>query len=252
MNSYSQTKSRFDSRDVASHYPASFGRTFRERREVTCLLRALQYVPAGSSVLDLPCGTGRLLSALVTSKFRVTAADVSAHMLRQAEKNWQRERANSPDPTSEIEFRQSDAIQTGFPDAHFDAVVCHRLVHHLAEPHFRVAVLRELRRISKGPLIVSFFNSFALNALKSKLKRLRRRTKPTYRFPIRLSVFARDIEESGLRIISSHPVLWGISPLWYLVLSQTGSKLVQGDTVGGELARPGEAAADRKPACTPV
>ena len=38
--------------------------------------------------------------------------------------------------------------------------MCNRLLHHFAEPDVRIGVLRELARVSRGPVIVSFSNTF--------------------------------------------------------------------------------------------
>jgi 2-polyprenyl-3-methyl-5-hydroxy-6-metoxy-1,4-benzoquinol methylase len=215
---------RFDSADVASRYPAAYERSFRAAREVRSIKACLSHVAAGSRVLDLPCGTGRLLPLLVEAGFQVTAADSSAHMLERAQAAWQSRHGTPGGSAPSIEFKQCDVMHTGFADAAFGGVVCNRLFHHFAEPATRVAALQELRRISHGPLIVSFFNSFALDAVRFKLKHKLRGTVPSDRIPIPLDEFSQDIDASGLTIITSHAVMWGLSPMWHLVLGPRGER----------------------------
>lgn len=211
--SYRRTITRFSSSLVAKAYPRDYGISFRQWREAACIRRTLRFLPAKSKVLDLPCGTGRLLPLLGEAGFQITAADVSPHALAIAQSRWHTQASLS----HRIEFTVREALDTGFEDQTFDGIICNRLFHHFNEPETRVAVLSELRRICRGPLVVSFFNSFALDALKFRLKHRVRRTKPKDRIPIPLRRFQSEVEEAGLRILARFAVLWGLSPLWYLV-----------------------------------
>ena len=214
--SHQRTARRFDSVRVAAKYPARDGDTFRERRERACLLSAMRRVAPGSSVLDLPCGTGRLIPLLVGCGFQVTAADVSPHMVEAAKKNWHSS-GGDPDRTDRVRFEVRDVMATGYAERQFDAVFCNRLFHHFNDSQTRVAALCELRRIARGPVVVSFFNSFALDAVRFRLRHFLRGSVPTDRIPIRLETFAADVTAAGLTITATIPVLWGLSPMWYIV-----------------------------------
>ena len=215
--SHQQTLVRFDSPVVAAKYPAEYGNSLREQREKRCLVQALDQVAPGSAVLDLPCGTGRLTRLLVKAGMDVTGADGSLHMIELAKKNWQALRTNRSELDRDVCFEVRDVMKTGYANREFDAVFCNRLFHHFHESMTRIAALTELRRISRGPVVVSFFNSFALDAVKFRLKHLLRGTVPTDRIPISLRTFADDVRTAGLEITSTLPVLWGLSPMWYLI-----------------------------------
>ena len=215
--SHRRTVGRFDSAQVAANYPAEYGTSFRERREQTCLLRALKSIAPGSHVLDLPCGTGRLTRLLVEGGMQVTGADSSPHMVEQAGQNWQNIRARNPDIADSARFEVRDVMNTGYPDRQFDAVFCNRLFHHFNESETRVAALCELRRIARGPIVVSFFNTFALDAIRFRLKYLIRGTEPKDRIPSPMRVFAGDVAIAGLEITATIPVMWGVSPMWFIV-----------------------------------
>ncbi len=134
---------RFDSRSKAAEYGRSLSGTATHRREERCVRRALGVLPPGARVLDLPCGTGRLVPLLLTMGFRVTAADRSQHMLAAARKA----QAGVARRPAGLEFEFADVLDTGFPDDAFDGVLCNRLIHHFREAEARRAALRELRRI---------------------------------------------------------------------------------------------------------
>jgi hypothetical protein len=110
-----------------------------------------------------------------------------------------------------------DVMQTGYPDGYFDAVVCNRLFHHFRESETRIRALSELRRVSRGPVVVSFFNAFALGAVRFQLRHALRRTVPLDRVPIPAWHFLNDVRRAGLTPVAMHAVMWGISPLWHVV-----------------------------------
>ena len=71
---------------VADEYDARRFRTFmqrwKQRRDETLLLELLRAAGGVHTVLDLPCGTGRMLPALERGGYRVAGGDISAAMLR--------------------------------------------------------------------------------------------------------------------------------------------------------------------------
>lgn len=215
--SHERTIDRFDSPVVAAKYPTAYGNSFRDRREKACLEKALQGIPKGSRILDLPCGAGRLTRLLVEAGMQVTGADSSPHMVEHAQQNWRNLCAKSPSYDHAVRFEVRDVMDTGYGDGEFDAVFCNRLFHHFNDAATRVEALKELRRISKTAVVVSFFNSFALDAVRFRLKYWLRRTKPLDRIPIPLDDFATDVHAAGMEIDSTIPVLWGVSPMWYVV-----------------------------------
>lgn len=95
-----------------------------------------------------------------------------------------------------------------------DAIFCNRLLHHFAQPETRRAALTELGRIARGPLVVSFFNSFALDALVRRLRKqrgIRKRHGVDPRSAVPLRTFAADAAAAGLRIDAKIPARWGVS-----------------------------------------
>jgi SAM-dependent methyltransferase len=187
------------------------------RREYRSICRALSGVPSGSAVLDISCGSGRWLSALARRGDRVTCADSSQHALAGASSHWREivraGKLTPPEPT----FVLSTLPQTSFPDRHFDAVICTGHFDRLGTSDLRIEALRELRRISRGPVVVSFCNAFSLDALQLGLGRKRSSAGYRDRVPVPVWSFLNDLRRAGLNPIDRHAVLWGISSLWHLV-----------------------------------
>jgi len=215
--SHRRTIERFSQEQVAEKYPSAFGSSLRGRLEERSILRALKNLSSGDSILDLPCGTGRLTPLLLRRGLRITGADCSPPMVQQARENWLALRSKYPDSNARVAFEVRDVMETGFADGQFDAVICHRLFHHFNESETRVRALTELGRICSGPLIVSFFNSFAIDAVRFRLRHRLRGTIPRDRIPIPMPVFLDDVARAGLEIQQTVPVLWGVSPLWIVV-----------------------------------
>jgi ubiquinone/menaquinone biosynthesis C-methylase UbiE len=97
-------------------------------------------VPAGTSVLDIPCGGGFALRGLRPGQaVRYVAADISPYMLQQA-----RAEARRREVQDAIEFVEADVTALQFPDASFELCVTYNGLHCLPDPR---AALGELARV---------------------------------------------------------------------------------------------------------
>jgi ubiquinone/menaquinone biosynthesis C-methylase UbiE len=98
--------------------------------------------PAGTSMLDIPCGGGFALRVLRPGQpVRYIAADISPHMLERAREVAHRMRAQDA-----IEFVEADVTALQFDDASFDLCVTYNGLHCLPDPR---AALAELTRVLK-------------------------------------------------------------------------------------------------------
>jgi 2-polyprenyl-3-methyl-5-hydroxy-6-metoxy-1,4-benzoquinol methylase len=211
---------RFSRKSKAAKYPSEYSNRWRDRREKACIEECLRSIPAGSRVLDLPCGTGRLTRLLVSRGYRVTAADAAEAMLARARENYRTYQQQQGDRAPNVPFEVRDVLATGFDTDQFDGITCIRLLHHFDDVETRRRALQELRRICRGPIVVSFLNSFALDRFSSWIKlRLQGRTKLS-QFPIPFRTFAADVASAGLKIDKKIAAHWGISSRWFLVLSR--------------------------------
>jgi len=138
---------------------SSARRAQRDPRAIDSLLRRHLRAPSAASraqplVLDAPCGTGRMQTALAAHG-RVLGLDASASMLKELP-------APAPRVLGLVE-------RLPFADASFDAVVCVRLLHHLHSERELEAVLSELVRVSRDLVLASFWDSSAWPSWRARL-----------------------------------------------------------------------------------
>lgn len=222
-DAYLNTRNRFNNEVAARDYVAKKNTptNARNRRELACIEAALEGLPASSMVLDLPCGSGRLEPMLLKRGFKVVAADYSLPMIEAARAWYARCVPGASRSSEATTFERQDIMNTSYPDDYFDVVICNRLLHHYPESETRRSVLVELRRICRGRLIVSYYDSFALSALKFHLRNRIRGIRPVDRIPISARAFCQDYESVGLRCTRRFPVRFGLSPQTYLALTRS-------------------------------
>lgn len=105
-------------------------------------VRLLDYVqlPASATVLELGCGTGKLLNRIAQSwpKVHGFGIDLSSEMIAQAQaKTQERDR---------LQFLQADVIELPFEAATFEAAFCAMSFLHYPDP---VGALRAIARVLK-------------------------------------------------------------------------------------------------------
>lgn len=209
--------SRFQHAGVATRYPAAYRRgSKRDHREQLAIERCLTLLPRPGHVLDFPCGTGRLFQLLLKAGFQVSAADASEAMISEVQARM----LHDADWGGVKAVYHRNVFGSGFESGVFDAVVCNRLFHHLLERHERVTAMRELARISKGPVVLSFYNSFSISMTWRRLKKWVQGKSVTDRAPVSLNQLRSEADEAGLKVVYKTAVRWGVSAHWYLVLDK--------------------------------
>jgi SAM-dependent methyltransferase len=152
----------------------------RERRERRAFERLLSHLDEGPQ-LDAPCGAGRL-GASLAKRGRVVGLDGSAPMLAAAK-----------DRPGYAALVLGDAFRLPFADGAFAGAACVRLLHHLRTDDRR-RVLLELRRVTRGPFVVSFYDAATFQAWRAKAKRAAKGS----RKPVAKEEFLADLAAAGL------------------------------------------------------
>lgn len=196
---------QFDTPEQAARYSSEFN-TRRQQRSRQAILRALADLPEHAHILDLPCGTGRLMGLLVDQGFHYTGADASPHMVEAAQ-------AKARELGASVELAVEDVMQLSYPDACFDATIVNRLFHHYTRSSTRIAALKELRRVTKGPVFVFFLNTWTVRGLLFHFRH--RNDDPPERTPITLAEFRENGRAAGLELTRTFPTRGRFNKEWY-------------------------------------
>ena len=130
----------------------------RERALLTSYFRRIGHV---GSLLDLPCGHGRLSDFLKSQCDTLVEGDWSHTMVGLNLRDHGQDHRH---------YVRASALEIPFPDRTFDVVVSFRLSHHLETQELRERHLRELFRVSKKHVIVTWFSA---TSLKNILRQVR-------------------------------------------------------------------------------
>jgi SAM-dependent methyltransferase len=185
-------------RDVAraEEYNAAYAEQFLKRastaREFAILRRLLGSQERSRLLLELPCGGGRLSGVIAPFADLIVEADIAQGQVLYG-------RRNSRLATPQI-WMTASAFHIPFRDETFDGTACIRLCHHLPTPAERERLMRELLRVSKRFVIMTFFDH---HSIKNWLRRMRRPLdgKPP-KMTMTVHEVARIAAENGARLVA--------------------------------------------------
>lgn len=181
-------------RQEASNYDAirfsSYKGRMYDNLQKNIIKKIVKALPRGLSVLDLPCGTGRVSEVITRFTPNLVCADISEDMLDVARRKL------APHNTN-IVYRVIDAEKIEFPDSSFDLVTTIKLMH-LIPYDVQARVLREVVRVSKRWIIVTYAYSGWLSWVKDYVFRKKYdKTNPSSDHPRRVADVIREAESIG-------------------------------------------------------
>ncbi|MEC7584995.1 MAG: class I SAM-dependent methyltransferase [Planctomycetota bacterium] len=140
----------------------------------------------GETVLDIPCGAGRLTPFLHARGHRVLWADGALAMLREARAH------HGPVPALRMH-----ALALPLRDNSVDGVVQFRFLHHLPRKAAKTAVT-EACRVARRFVVFSFFHPCSTHHLRRRSRDLWRRRAPT-RFALTLGQIENWCQKNGFQ-----------------------------------------------------
>ena len=172
--------------------------------ELGLIDKALKYarILPPMRILDVPCGTGRLCLRLLKRGYSIVGADISSEMVRYTNNRIKKEGFSDKGYAT-----AGDAENLQFADNSFDAVISLRLLGH-TPPDSRMAILRELKRISKKFLILAYYHKDCLQYL---LRRQQRKRRGIGWHPATCKQIEDELRTAGLGKVRYFPVCLGIS-----------------------------------------
>lgn len=151
--------------DIATGYDAKRENSPKHIVEQAVIENMLSDLPAGSTILDCPVGTGRFLDFYKSKGFQFVGADLSGDMLVQSalklipQAEVERWVAASNSQNAILPLRvgnnvlvNGDIRKIGLADKSVDAAVMVRLTRWLSPEDCQVA-MRELMRVTKGRIV---------------------------------------------------------------------------------------------------
>jgi len=170
----------------------------RERACVRGYLQRMQ--PAPARVLDIPCGVGRFTPLLrAAAQVELQCCDVDEESLRAL-------REAEPGEGTPLRIRRMNIFEPlPFGDASQDLVFNFRFFHHVDDPDQRGHIVRELSRVARRWLVVSYYETNALHALHKRVLRLRNQRRSLPMIP--RGEFRSAFEACGCRIVEDRPML---------------------------------------------
>lgn len=119
-------------------------------RQKSLVRLALNVAGEPGLVLDVACGAGQFWPVLAERDNRVIlATDPSQTMLEHAKTHY------SAGLLSRIILFKSSVFAIDLPENSVDSIFCMQLFHHVRDSEHRLAILRELHRVSRDTLIMS-------------------------------------------------------------------------------------------------
>ncbi|HPU81898.1 class I SAM-dependent methyltransferase [Accumulibacter sp.] len=181
---YTEVKARaYANRDARRNIP-----------ELRLVARAFQLIPKPASVLDMPCGGGRVTVLLGQLGYQISAGDYSDPMLQIT-------RETTAANGLKVDVFKEDIEQLSQRDKSFDAIICFRFFHHLPNAELRRKVVGELCRVARRHVAMSYFNPKTLRALEQEIRKLRGRKLTV--FNTSLAEVSAYFAEYGFRLVKN-------------------------------------------------
>ena len=114
------------------------------------IVKNLEKIEDGSSVLDVGCGNGRLFEAISDKQIKYLGIDNSESLVKIAQEKYKK-----------AEFRVANILDLGVvPEYDFDYVTSVAVLHHIPGADLRVQALRQLKNKIKsdGKIILTVWN----------------------------------------------------------------------------------------------
>lgn len=165
----------------------------KHRAEMRMVDRAFALIPKTHHVLDVPCGGGRITIHLAQQGYTVSAADLSESMISITRENIAKENLNCTVERQNIE-------KLTLADRAVDSIISFRLFHHFPTPDIRQRAVRELCRVARKYVALSYFSPLSVTSVKRRMREARGGRK-SEKFSTPLFEVESYFEKAGFRLV---------------------------------------------------
>jgi SAM-dependent methyltransferase len=198
-------REKYDRDDRAARYANRSPR--RHAEEWRLVERVLDGDPWPATVLDAPCGAGRMAAEMLARGSTVRAADLSPAMRAQCAKALDGRERFQGVVTLDLE----DASPP--PAWRAELVLCFRFLHHLPGAAARGRVLRTLAALSSDRVLVSFHHPVSAHQVARAVRRVVT-GRAGDRHAVTLARLRREAAEAGLSFVRAKALGAGRRDLW--------------------------------------
>ncbi|MCK5606167.1 class I SAM-dependent methyltransferase, partial [Candidatus Pacearchaeota archaeon] len=153
--------------------------------------RLFELVGSNSHIVDVPCGNGRFFNIFSKAE-KLTMVDYSLNMLNACREI----RAIKEN----VQLLRAEISRLPLPDKSIDLVFCMRLFHHMKNDQVRIGALKELSRVSKRYVALSFYNKNSVKYFWRKT--MRKKIRGNY---VPLDHILKLANQTGLQYVEHFP-----------------------------------------------
>ncbi|MDZ4857797.1 MAG: class I SAM-dependent methyltransferase, partial [Candidatus Hydrogenedentes bacterium] len=200
-------------------------RDFYEQKLVSGLIARVPLSDLTLPVLDLPCGIGRFLPVLHARVPRVIEGDWSNHMLQFARSKHEK---------NVLGFVRASTAALPFAEQSFDLVFSVRLCHHFPTTQERAEYIREMLRISRRWVILTYLDKHSTqNTVRSMVRRLKGKR---LKWSMTKDEIAETAAEQGFTVVHSVLLSRFFSGQRYAILQRNAQVQCNGLTARNPLS----------------
>lgn len=190
-------------------------------RDQNLVGKAIRHVGHVERILDVPCGTGRLLRSLASRVSHSVGADISPDMIKFS----QLQPSAGDGQKRTIEYIQCDVRSLPFRNDSFDMVLSGRFLHHLfhLSEAERLHVMKEFARVSRRWVLGDFNIRYGLKYYVNKVRSILRGKPLIIQRRTATEVF-EELARAGLSVERIYPVSWFASEKWYILCEKDGDR----------------------------
>ncbi|MFH1230776.1 MAG: class I SAM-dependent methyltransferase [Planctomycetota bacterium] len=170
-----------------------------------------------NSLLDIPCGTGRIFPILLSGGINFIGADISIEMMQHSRSILK--------PGQTASLIQCDAERMPFKDDSFDVVTCLRFLTMKVPKEVRNLVFKEMSRVSRAWIIIECRHKSIVSIIGDWLSQKFFHHHPRFNYFSRDDI-KKELNNAGIELVRIYRP-FGLSSNKWLLLGFVAKKLIR-------------------------